>query len=77
MERLCETRGREKGEDSEHKRGKIGGEASAYSKRKGEMENEMRCEEVDLKRKELEIESKELDIKRETEWHEEELRNVE
>ena len=63
MERLCETRGREKGEDSEHKRGHIGGEASAYSKRKGEMENEMGCEEVDLKRKELEIESKELEVR--------------
>ena len=77
IERLSETRGREKGGDFECKRRKVGGEAIAYLKKKGEMENEMRREEIELKRKELEIRSKELEFKRETECNEKELRNVE
>ena len=77
MERLGETMCREKGRENEGKRRKVGGETVLYLKKKGEMENELRREEIDLRRKELELRSKELEFNRERECHEKELRVVE
>ena len=77
MERLGETMCREKGMENEGKRRKVGVETVTYLKKKGEMENELRHEEIELRRKEIELRSKELEFNKEREHHEKELRNVE